>query len=122
MEKEIEKDTFDINTIGLYDVEKDRKWKERSKMEYAEKIGYQKGYQEGFQEEYQKGYQEGFQEEYQKGYQEGFQEEYQKGYEEGRKLGRREAISKMLNYDLTLEEISRMINISLEDIKRMSQL
>ena len=40
MEKEIEKDTFDINTIGLYDVEKDRKWKERSKMEYAEKIGY----------------------------------------------------------------------------------
>lgn len=98
MEKEIEKDTFDINTIGLYDAEKDRKWKERSKMEYAEKIGYQKGYQEGFQEE------------------------YQKGYEEGQKLGRREAISKMLNYDLTLEEISRMINISLEDIKRMSQL
>ena len=93
MEKEMEKDTFDINTIGLYDAEKDRKWKE-----YAEKIGYQKGYQEGFQEG------------------------YQKGYEEGRKLGRREAISKMLNYDLTLEEISRMINISLEDIKRMSQL
>lgn len=43
MEKEIEKDTFDINTIGLYDVEKDRKWKERAKMEYA----YQKGYEEG---------------------------------------------------------------------------
>ena len=94
MEKEIEKDTFDINTIGLYYAEKDRKWKERAKMEYAEKIGYQ----------------------------EGFQEEYQKGYEEGRKLGRREAISKLLNYGLTLEEISRMINISLEDIKRMSQL
>lgn len=94
MEKEIEKDTFNINTIGLYDAEKDRKWKERAKMEYA----------------------------YQKGFQEGYQEEYQKGYEEGRKLGRREAISKMLNYGLTLEEISRMINISLEDIKRMSQL
>ncbi len=78
MEKEIEKDTFDINTIGLYDAEKDRKWKERAKMEYAEKIGYEEG--------------------------------------------RREAISKMLNYGLTLEEISRMINISLEDIKRMSQL
>ena len=76
MEKEIEKDTFDINTIGLYDAEKDRKWKERAKMEYAEKIGYEEG--------------------------------------------RREAISKMLNYGLTLEEISRMINISLEDIKRMS--
>lgn len=94
MEKEIEKDTFDINTIGLYDAEKDRKWKERAKMEYA----------------------------YQKGFQEGYQEEYQKGYEEGLELGRREAISKMLNYGLTLEEISRMINISLEDIKRMSQL
>ena len=78
MEKEIEKDTFDINTIGLYDAEKDRKWKERAKMEYAEKIGYEEG--------------------------------------------RREAISKMLNYGLTLEEISRMINISLEGIKRMSQL
>ena len=94
MEKEIEKDTFDINTIGLYDAEKDRKWKERAKMEYA----------------------------YQKGFQEGYQEEYQKGYEEGLELGWREAISKMLNYGLTLEEISRMINISLEDIKRMSQL
>lgn len=69
MEKEIEKDTFDINTIGLYDAEKDRKWKERAKMEYA----------------------------YQKGFQEGYQEEYQKGYEEGLELGRREAISKMLN-------------------------
>ena len=78
MEKEMEKDTFDINTIGLYDAEKDRKWKERAKMEYAEKIGYEEG--------------------------------------------RREAISKMLNYGLTLEEISRMINKSLEDIKRMSQL
>ena len=78
MEKEMEKDNFDINTIGLYDAEKDRKWKERAKMEYAEKIGYEEG--------------------------------------------RREAISKMLNYGLTLEEISRMINISLEDIKRMSQL
>ena len=88
MEKEIEKDTFDINTIGLYDAEKDRKGKERAKMEYA----------------------------YQKGFQEGYQEEYQKRYEEGRKLGRREAISKMLNYGLTLEEISRMINISLEDM------
>ena len=65
MEKEMEKDTFDINTIGLYDAEKDRKWKERAKMEYAEKIGY----------------------------------------EEGLELGRREAISKMLNYGLTLEEI-----------------
>ena len=86
MEKEIEKDTFDINTIGLYDAEKDRKWKERAKMEYA----YQKGFQEG--------------------------------YEEGRELGRREAISKMLNYGLTLEEISIMINIPLEDVKRMSQL
>lgn len=94
MEKEIEKDTFDINTIGLYDAEKDRKWKERAKMEYA----------------------------YQKGFQEGYQEEYKKGYEEGLELGRREAISKMLNYGLTLEEISRMINISLEDVKRMSQL
>lgn len=71
MEKEMEKDTFDINTIGLYDAEKDRKWKERAKMEYAEKIGYEEG--------------------------------------------RREAISKMLNYGLTLEEISRMINISLEE-------
>ncbi len=90
----MEKDTFDINTIGLYDAEKDRKWKERAKMEYA----------------------------YQKGFQEGYQEEYQKGYEEGLELGRREAISKMLNYGLTLEEISRMINISLEGIKRMSQL
>ena len=43
MEEKIKEATFDINTIGLYDAEKDRKWKERAKMEYAEKIGRQKG-------------------------------------------------------------------------------
>lgn len=39
MKEKNEEDTFDINTIGLYDAEKDRKWKERSKIAYAEKKG-----------------------------------------------------------------------------------
>ena len=39
MEEKTEEDTFDINTIGLYDAEKDRKWKEEAKIAYAEKKG-----------------------------------------------------------------------------------
>jgi hypothetical protein len=39
MKEKNEEDTFDINTIGLYDAEKDRKWKERAKIAYAEKKG-----------------------------------------------------------------------------------
>ena len=35
--------TFDINTIGLYDAELDRKWKEEAKMAYAKKLGIEEG-------------------------------------------------------------------------------
>ena len=37
--EKIKEATFDINTIGLYDAEKDRKWKEEAKIAYAEKKG-----------------------------------------------------------------------------------
>lgn len=37
MEEKTEEDTFDINTIGLYDAEKDRKRKEEAKITYTEK-------------------------------------------------------------------------------------
>ncbi|MDD6244263.1 MAG: hypothetical protein PUB03_01205 [bacterium] len=37
MKEKNEEDTFDINTIGLYDAEKDRKWKEEAKIAYTEK-------------------------------------------------------------------------------------
>lgn len=37
MEEKTEEDTFDINTIGLYDAEKDRKRKEEAKIAYTEK-------------------------------------------------------------------------------------
>ena len=43
MEEKTKEDTFDINTIGLYDAEKDRKWKEEAKLAYREKIGLEKG-------------------------------------------------------------------------------
>ena len=39
--------TFDINTIGLYDAELDRKWKEEAKMAYAKKIGIEEGQEKG---------------------------------------------------------------------------
>ena len=44
--EKIKEATFDINTIGLYDVEKDRKWKEEAKLAYREKLGVQKGREE----------------------------------------------------------------------------
>ena len=48
--EKIKEATFDINTIGLYDAEKDRKWKEEAKLAYREKIGVQKGRELGREE------------------------------------------------------------------------
>ena len=42
--------TFDINTIGLYDAELDRKWKEEAKMAYAKKLGIEEGQEKGREE------------------------------------------------------------------------
>ena len=41
--EKIKEATFDINTIGLYDAEKDRKWKEEAKIDYAKKMGREEG-------------------------------------------------------------------------------
>ena len=43
--------TFDINTIGLYDAELDRKWKEEAKIAYYNKIAKEDGREEGREEE-----------------------------------------------------------------------
>lgn len=42
--------TFDINTIGLYDAELDRKWKEEAKIAYYNKIAKEDGREEGREE------------------------------------------------------------------------
>ena len=42
--------TFDINTIGLYDAELDRKWREEAKMAYAKKLGIEEGQEQGREE------------------------------------------------------------------------
>ena len=42
--------TFDINTIGLYDAELDRKWKEEAKIAYAKKLGIEEGQEQGREE------------------------------------------------------------------------
>ena len=47
MVERIKDATFDINTIGLYDAELDRKWKEEAKMAYAKKIGIEEGQEKG---------------------------------------------------------------------------
>ncbi len=38
--------TFDINTIGLYDAELDRKWREEAKIAYYNKIAREDGREE----------------------------------------------------------------------------
>ena len=43
--------TFDINTIGLYDAELDRKWKEEAKIAYYNKLARKDGREEGREEE-----------------------------------------------------------------------
>ena len=47
--EKIKEATFDINTIGLYDAEKDRKWKEEAKIDYAKKMGREEGREEGIE-------------------------------------------------------------------------
>ena len=42
--------TFDINSIGLYDAELDRKWKEEAKIAYYNKIAKEDGREEGRKE------------------------------------------------------------------------
>lgn len=42
--------TFDINTIGLYDAELDRKWKEEARIAYAKKLGIEEGQEKGREE------------------------------------------------------------------------
>ena len=87
--EKIKEATFDINTIGLYDAEKDRKWKEEAKLAYREKIGVQKGREEGIE----------------------------LGRKEGIELGREEErlsiISTLLNNGMSQEEIFKMTGISL---------
>ena len=47
--EKIKEATFDINTIGFYDAEKDRKWKEEAKIDYAKKMGREEGREEGIE-------------------------------------------------------------------------
>ena len=44
--KRIKDATFDINTIGLYDAELDKKWKEEAKIAYYNKIAKEDGREE----------------------------------------------------------------------------
>ena len=65
---ELERISRDTGIIGLYDAEKVERKVYNSKMNYAEKIGMEKGMQEGIE----KGMQEGIE----KGIQEGMEKRY----------------------------------------------
>ena len=86
--------TFDINTIGLYDAELDRKWKEEAKIAYYNKIAKEDGREEGRKE----------------------------GREEGREEGQFSIISTMLKNSITPKKVIEMTGISLEKIKKMGLL
>ena len=95
--EKIKEATFDINTIGLYDAEKDRKWKEEAKLAYREKIGVQKGREEGIE----------------LGRKEGIELGREEGIELGREEERLSIISTLLNNGMSQEEIFKMTGISL---------
>ena len=82
--------TFDINTIGLYDAELDRKWKEEAKIAYYNKIAKEDGREEGRKE----------------------------GREEGREEEQSSIITNMLNNGITPIKITEMTGIPLEKVKR----
>ena len=98
--------TFDINTIGLYDAELDRKWKEEAKIAYYNKIAKEDGREEGRNE----------------GLREGREEGRNEGLREGREEGQFSIISTMLKNGITPKKVIEMTGISLEKIKKMGLL
>ena len=86
--------TFDINTIGLYDAELDRKWKEEAKIAYYNKIAKEDGREEGHNE----------------------------SLREGREEGQFSIISTMLKNGITPKKVIEMTGISFEKIKKMGLL
>ena len=100
--EKIKEATFDINTIGLYDAEKDRKWKEEAKLAYREKIGVQKGRELGCEEGIELGREEGI--------------------ELGREEERSSIISTLLDNGMSKEEVTKMTGIPLEKVKKMGLL
>ena len=108
--EKIKEATFDINTIGLYDAEKDRKWKEEAKLAYREKIGVQKGRELGREEGIELGREEGIELGREEGRQEGLQE------------GQASIITTMLNNGIKPKNIVEMTGVPFEKVKKMGLL
>ena len=124
--EKIKEATFDINTIGLYDAEKDRKWKEEAKLAYREKIGVQKGRELGREEGIELGREEGIELGREEGIELGREEGIELGREEGRQEGLQEGqasiITTMLNNGIKPKNIVEMTGVPFEKVKKMGLL
>ena len=116
--EKIKEATFDINTIGLYDAEKDRKWKEEAKLAYREKIGVQKGRELGREEGIELGREEGIE----LGREEGIELGREEGRQEGLQEGQASIITTMLNNGIKPKNIVEMTGVPFEKVKKMGLL
>mgnify|MGYP004527610215 CR=1 FL=1 len=104
--KRIKEATFDINTIGLYDVEERRRQEDAMYLAYREKIATRRGYRNGRKAGVEHGYSQGF----------------SQGFSQGAEQERNSIINAMLSKGLSYDTIAEITNISNQDIKRMRSL
>ena len=82
-------------------------------LNFAEKRGYLKGYDEGVAEGREKWFEEGREE----GRQVGREEGREVGREEGRHIGMSDAVRKMASAGMSADRISSILDLALEDVK-----
>lgn len=91
--------------------------------ESGHEVGYEAGHEEGYEVGHEKGYEAGHEEGIAEGREEGRKEGLEKGrkegVEEGSKEERKNIIKTMLNKNITIEQISKMIDIKVEEIKEL---
>ena len=126
--KRIEDMSFDINMIGLYDVEEDRKitdaLKTRYKMKKATEEGLKKGMEEGLQKGMEEGVKQGIEQGLEKGIKQGLEQGIERGKHQGRYEGQEvakiEIAQKMVKNGISEELISECTGLSINEIKNIN--
>ncbi len=96
-----------------FDVEKYERTLKKQSYEEGQKDGMQQGMQQGIQKGIQKGIQQGMQQ----GIQQGMQQGIQKGIQQGVQQGEIECVRKMLRNGMSAEQIAKVLEISVEQVK-----
>ncbi len=86
-------------------------------VEKYERTLKKQSYEEGQKDGMQQGMQQGIQKGIQKGIQQGMQQGIQKGIQQGVQQGEIECVRKMLRNGMSAEQIAKVLEISVEQVK-----